>query len=557
MNHQPENRHHQQGHHHHHTPHSHNPTGHQVPNQGHHQHPPLVGQQLPPIQPGYVNPAVGIGGQQLPPGYGSHQQQPPQQPLTPNLLQPNAGYPIQPGLQPQNPAIGGHQQLPQSPYPIQPVQQPQPQLPQYPGGPLSGIPGLPGSSYPNLGGPQAGLPFGGGFPGQGFLPGGAGNPGNPFIPTGGVNPALLGQISPALLNQYANQLRAQGGPPGGPPGSANPSLLAQLQQLANSARGGSNGQSSVGNNHNPNNNLPVLNGPSPGPPPLGGYTPVNPVSPPITPSRPSGYGDSGSGYGRGDGGYSPPHPRDPPPTTTPYSATPYPIIPLILRGAGRALGIPGLGGTDPPPTTTTSHDRYGNDRPSSNPYGNVRNAFRSRDPQPYEPNGIRDNNPGRNGLLGYGYQRPARPSGGRTSGVDYEEDDRGRSPYRDNYDRQRERQPPPPHSPFPRGRGEYERSSGSTVRTGPQGVTSGVDYRENDVNNDDAGDKLRGYTRGGIYDDRDDDRGTKFRNEVGEVYRQKAGGKRRIDNFDHDDGHTHHDHSRARGNPFLAGKKKR
>ena len=475
-------------------------------------------------------------GQQNQPNHNlNHQYQQPQQPY------PQQGYPQvngqAPGVAgyPVQPQITGYGQ-PQAPPPQLPAQLPyNPLQPQNHAGGTGLYPGQQQNQYPGQQFVPQGLPFapgagGAGIPGLTGVPGAAGIPGlgqlNPNL-LSQVNPAILSQLNPALLQQLQRnqQLGGQGQQ------LANLNQLLQLNQLRNQQQ-----------QHNLNNHQPPVtpvgyNNPLTPPPPPSvtpGYRPAS--LPQNTPSllggnNPDSHGYSngrGNDYGRDTTGYD--RPRDSYGRDTgraqpnPPITTPYPLIGTLLRGAGRALGIPGLAGSGDDPTATTP--------PSP------RSTYRQRDPVPYEPN--RD------------YTRPddrRRPySSGESPGGDYDE---RKSPYRENYHRQREKTPLHPID-YGRAREEFtrgDRDYGSNLR-------SGVDYRENDVD-DDSRDRTAsgtsGYRGGGYRDEEekypkapDRDR-IRFRDKVGEIsYKNnidhRSGNRRNpLSSFDDDE-----DHARSR-----------
>ena len=485
---------------------------------------------------------------------------PPQNNLVNHNLAPNnPTYPVQGGypgqVAPQNP----YQPQPQQPQQPQgytpgfaqiPNQQPpqvapvQPQQPNY----LPGVQQIPGGLYPN--GPvtpppqiaqqQPVVPYGQGqlTPQQpqpqsvpGYNPGTVGgypvvNPINhqqqpqqppqtrPLNPLNGlapqINPNILGQLSPALLQQYGQQLR-NGGPfnplsQGSPlAGQLNPGQLNQLNQLIRQNQPGAGQQQTP-------------------------FTPFNPLTA-FVPRTSSPVGPGGA----------PGSPNQPPPS-----------IGSILRGAGRALGIPGLAsGSDP------REAPYTTDSPPTTPdYGAIRNRLAERQPQSYEGRSRRP------------YEREddrrnPYPDRGFSAGVDYEgerDSPNNRSPYRAKYERTRGERPSDRFAAFGRVKDEArkDRDYGSDYR-------AGVEYNEvDDQDNGRYGD-ISARPRQGVYEDdrlRDRDNGSHprtdaygrtLREEVGQAHRGYQSPRDRTYERSRSRFDDESDLNRNRANPFLVG----
>lgn len=508
-----------------------------------------------PPQNGYQNPNAGVvpNFAQIPvhPGgqVNQHHQQQPQQPQQPNYLpgvQQIAG-----GLYPNSPVNNLpptqiHQQQPFSPTypgtgqgPLTPpslvtpqVQQQTPQLtpqqvPGYTPGTVGGYPAVNSLHHQQNNRPQAQpvSPVSNQYPQQQQPPAG------PVNPLGQLNPALLNQLNPALLQQYGQQLRNGGG--FNPlVGQLNPTQLNQLNQLARGLTQGNQGPGQQ--NSGPPSPLSPFNG-------LSAFTPLvqgrGPGSPPGLPGQPG----------------SPNQPAS---------------IGSLLRGAGRALGIPGFAAGSntlaPQGTPYSTESPFATSTPN---YGAIRNNAAAREPQAYDRSqGSYNREDDR---------RNPYPSQGRRgeddrSSVDYEDDRNGnsgqRSPYREKYERTRGNGRDRPADRF----SSYGRVKDEVRRDRDYGndYRAGVEYNPNDLNendhanyNRDIPSRPRAVGYGG-----DDERSgvdypprRTFRDQMGnQMHRQYPGYNNRERSewdrskpgrFDDDEGEV----NRNRANPFLAG----
>ena len=328
-----------------------------------------------------------------------------------------------------------------------------------------------------------------------------------------INPAILSQINPALLQQYGQQLR-NGGPfnplaPGSPlAAQLTPGQLNQLNQLIRQNQGAAPGQQQT---------------------PYSPYNPATAFNPraPATPARPPGVPGS---------------PNQPPPS-----------IGSLLRGAGRALGIPGFAaGSDTP----TPHGApYTTESPSTTPdYGAIRNRLADRAPQSYDPSSKRPYDREDDRRNSY----PNSGSRGTNAGVDYEGERDGqnnRSPYRERYEKTRGERPVERFASYGRIKDEVRRD-----RDYANDYRAGVEYNPNEVDDHDHSSHRHGdlpsRPRQGVYED---NRGTypvrrTFRDEVGDQFHRDYQGPRdrtfdrSRSRFDDES-----DLNRNRANPFLVG----
>lgn len=311
----------------------------------------------------------------------------------------------------------------------------------------------------------------------------------------GVNPAILSQVSPALLNQLTGLQRSQLSQLQ-PHQIQQLSQLAQLQQLQ---------QLNQLRNLNQNAKLNSQHQSSPGAPvPVTGLpvAPIVPANPPAYGTRnpPAGnsYSNNFNPYNRPTSAYNPNTPNG-----QQQQQGLIPVLGNIVRGAGRALGFPLDGGSGSSSSTTTDTTTT-TSTPSP---AQVRAGYIQQDPKPYERDHHRDG-------------QFDREDEGRRVGVEYDTDDR-RSPFREKYDKYRER------APDHRERGSYDpRESPPTPypRERVSGWRPGVDYESNDVEDD--GRTLR--YRGGGFGSRSDSPGERggdgrirFRDPVGREISEK------------------------------------